>query len=225
LLLPLALGATAAAASFALWYFLNDDDPHPTRRTHVGHESGDEVTRRTSPPPAVPGAKKSVALVVRESSSLSELLSHLPTSLPLDRANIFILIYSPGIKAHPLSDSDAATFEKKEAEGRVYRQARKLFPKDVPRELVLPYTDEASVVPMLKQLAPESVYMEASVVGEGAELVRAVLEGGWVGGVVVSVLDPATGQRLADETGKFGKKCRVLDVAKAGDDWMERVCN
>lgn len=90
---------------------------------------------------------------------------------------------------------------------------------------MLPYTDEASVVPMLKQLAPESVYMEASVVGEGAELVRAVLEGGWVGGVVVSVLDPATGQRLADETGKFGKKCRVLDVAKAGDDWMERVCN
>ncbi|KAF8536881.1 hypothetical protein BDD12DRAFT_849087 [Trichophaea hybrida] len=216
LLLPLALGATAAAASFALWYFLNDDDQQTTRRTHVGHESSDELPRHVSPPPAAAppgGVKKSVALVVRESSgsSVSELLAHLPMPLPLDRANIFILVYSPGIKAHPLSDSDAAGFEKKENEGRVYRQARKLFPRDAPRELVLPYTDEASVVPMLKQLAPESVYMEASVAGDGR--------------IVVAVLDPTTGQRLADETGKFGKKCRVLDVAKAGDDWMERICS
>lgn len=230
LLLPLALGATAAAASFALWYFLSDEEQTTTtsRRQHSGHESSDEL-RRSGPTTSTgtstrrPGApqqhKKNIALVVRESSTTSSLLRNLPTPLPLDRANVFILIFSPSLAAHPLSDSDGTQRD----DGRTYRQARRLYPKEAPRELVMPYTDPASLAPMLKQLAPEAVYIEAGLAGEDASALRGVIDGRWVGSVVIAVEDGVTGQRLADATGEYGKRCVVVDVAKAGDDWMLRV--
>ena len=137
----------------------------------------------------------------------------------LDRANVFVLVYSPDITAHPLSDEDAAARD----DGRTYRQARRLYPKEAPSELVMPYSDPASLAPMLKQLAPETVYIESGLVGDDAREVRSVLEGRWVGNVVIAVEDGATGQRLADATGDFKSRCLVVDVAKAGDDWMLRV--
>jgi hypothetical protein len=252
LLVPIALTATAAAASFALWYFLHDDnDTHNNRRTLDGHESDYEPSRRggrSSPTTATTatktniaavdraiaggssaaaatgsGGKKSVALVLREGSEPSKLLQHLPTPFPLDRVNVFVLIYSPGVTAHPLSDSDAATFEVGKEEGKVYRQSRKFFPAEAPRELVMPYTEVESLVPMLKQLAPETVYIEGELAGMEGEVVAGVMEGGWVGGVVVTVWERGMGQKLADATGRWGKRVRVMDVDKVGDDWMARI--
>ncbi|KAA8893086.1 hypothetical protein FN846DRAFT_980508 [Sphaerosporella brunnea] len=215
LLLPLALTAGAAAASFALYYFLSDNSSSTqSTGTPAAHESESELgPRRRSPPPTT---KKSIVVVVREGSSASELLSSLPSPLPHDRANIFTLIYSPSMTTHPLSDSSGG----EELQGKVYRQARKLYPREAPRELVLPYTDSASLVPMLKQLAAEGVYIEGDLVGEKGAVVKAVME--WVGGVVVAVRDPATGQRIADQVGRV-KGVKVLDVGRVGEDWVRRV--
>ncbi|KAI5813210.1 hypothetical protein BZA77DRAFT_358290 [Pyronema omphalodes] len=228
-LLPLAVGATAAAASLALWYILRTDDQE--RRQHSGHESGDERSRARGrrgqdtphpsnpsyanpPEPQAPQAsqasqgarstptttttrpKKNICLILSESPR-SQLLSHIPPPLPLDTTNIFILIHSPFMTA--------------------------LIPAGKPAEIVMPYTNELSLVAMLKQLRPETVYIEAQLVGEDAGVVSAVLEGAWVGGVIIAVEDSLTGQRLADATGVYGKRCRVLDVDKAGEDWGMRV--
>jgi len=231
LILPLAVTATVAAASFALYYFISDPDSHGTTNTTThAHESDAELNRRSgtrrrsgSTNATATARKKSIALVVQESAGLSAMMKQLPNPLPLSRADVFVLIYSPNITAHPLSDSDAAAFEQRGEEGKVYRQARKMFPKDSPKELVMPYADEASLVPMLKQLAPEGVYIESSLVGLDAAVVKNVLEGGWVGGVVVSVEEPAEGQRIADATGRLGRRVKVLDVGRVGDDWTERI--
>ncbi|KAI5842251.1 hypothetical protein BZA05DRAFT_412456 [Tricharina praecox] len=231
LILPLALTATVAAASYALYYFISDSDTHDTSNTTHVHESDAELNRRTGSRRRSgsesagnsASRKQSIALVVRESSDLSAMLKQLPSPLPLSLADVFVLIYSPHITAHPLSDSDAAAFENRGDEGKVYRQARKMFPKESPRELVMPYTDEASLVPMLKQLAPRGVYIESSLVGPDASVVKDVLGRGWVGGVVVSVEEPAEGQRIADAAGRLLKRVKVLDVARVGDDWTERV--
>jgi hypothetical protein len=232
LLLPLALTVSAAAASFALWYFLSDGESENSSRRH---QDGRDNRRQHSPtdcpsPPSAddhevgpPRHKKSVAIVVKEGSTSSQLLHQLPSPLPLDAAVVFILVYSADISAHPLTDSDEAAFEKKDTQGKVYRQARRLFPKDAPPEYVMPYTDEASLLPMLKQLSPESVYIETKLVGEDAENVKGLVEGGWVSGVVISAEDSETACQLQGATERFGQRCRVLHTAMVGEDWKERV--
>lgn len=261
-LLPLALGATAAAASLALWYFLSEDE-QAERRQHTGHESGDERPRARgreprdpsnrdsassrdlradfnasprevrgpstpsnlrAPRTPEPAYKKNICLVLSESSTPSSLLSHIPSPLALDRVNIYILVYSPSMTSHPLSPSGPSGVDSIRDPSRlVYNAARGLIPADKPAEVVMPYTSELSLVAMLKQLRPETVYMEAKLVGEGASVISGVLEGAWVGGVIIAVEDSLTGQRLADETGMYGKRCRVLDVDKAGEDWGLKV--
>lgn len=251
LVLPLALGATAAAASFALWYFFSDDEPAARRSQHREHESDTEIARRRtttsgsgSAPASAPAAgisragsnvpRKSIAVVVSESNSLSPLLEALPAPLSFDRTRVFILLYAPLVKMHPLSDPDDAAGSgpgpdkprDSEPQGRVYRQARQLYPPNEPAELLLPFSEHASLVPMLKHIEPDIVYFEAALVGEGSAVVHNVLDGGRassVGSVIVAVQDPSTGQRIADETGRFGKRCRVLDTPEVGRDWMERV--
>ena len=239
LLIPLAITATAAAASLALYYFLHDDaTPQQQQpREHV-HESDVEREHRTSsdrsqprrrtasPPPSTPSPtqvmnKKSIVLVVREQKN-SALLENLPSPLPLARANIFIIVYSPDIKTHPLSDTEGGRPRARENEGRVYAQARKLYPPNAPRELVMPFTEPGSLLPMLKQLKPEDLYIEGALVGEDAMVVKNIIAGGWVsGGVVVAVEDPQMGQGIANALGDM-KRVRVRDVGKVGDLWLGR---
>jgi len=242
LTVPIALTTTVVAASFALYYFLSESGSQETDNTTHAHESDVELTRRAgtrrrsgSTAAAAAGSgvgggggaiaprKKSIALVMHESTVLSAMMKQLPSPLPLHLADIFVLIYSPGMTSHPLNAGDAAAFENSADEGTVYAQAHKMFPKDAPTELVMPYADEKSLVPMLKQLAPEGVYIEGSLVGPDAAVVTDVLGGRWVGSVVVSVEEPAEGQRIADATGRLGRRVKVLDVSRVGDDWKERI--
>lgn len=248
LTVPIALTTTVVAASFALYYFFSESGSQDTDNTTHAHESDAELTqrpntRRRSVSTAVATAvataggeinrgggavavaprKKAIALVVHEEVVLSAMMEQFPSPLPLHLADVFVLIYSPGMTSHPLNAGDAAAFENSADEGTVYAQAHKMFHKDAPTELVMPYADEKSLVPMLKQLAPDRVYIEGSLVGPDAAVVTEVLGGGWVGGVVVSVEDPEDGQRIADATGGLGKRVKVLDVARVGDDWKERV--
>jgi len=244
LTVPIALTTTVVAASFALYYFFSENGSQDTENTTHVHESDAELTRRPSTRRrsgstgaaaagggvsggggvfAVAPRKKAIALVVHESTVPSAMMEQLPSPLPLHLADVFVLIYSPSMTSHPLNASDAAAFENSADEGTVYAQAHKMFHKDAPTELVMPYADEKSLVPMLKQLAPEHVYIEDSLVGQDAAVVTEVLGGRWVGGVVVSVEEPAEGQRIADATGRLGRGVKVLDVARVGDDWKERV--
>jgi hypothetical protein len=213
LLLPLALTAAAGAASYALYYYLSSNSTE-TPSTPVAHESDSEAARA----PASSGPKRKIALVVREGSDASPLLSALPQPLPNNRAHVFILIYSPGVSAHPLSDEGSSVA----VEGRVYTQARKMSP-NAPRETLLPYTDPRSLEHMLKQIRPDLVFAEGALVAEDdGAVVAQLIKGRWIGGCVVAVEDSATGHRLANAVGDV-KGIRVLDTPKVRNEWAERL--
>jgi hypothetical protein len=244
LILPLALAATAAAASAALWYFLNDNDDEDYTSTHEDYQeerrssrrdrgqshdriteldeesSDDRIRSSKQPRPTITtydsSRKRSIAIVVSElHRPETNLLHQLPTPLNLERHTIFVLVYSPMIPAHPLAAE--------ESRGTVYNQARSLFPTDYPAEFVLPFSEQPSLVPLLKQLEPETVYIEEDLIGEEGELVAQVMQGGWVGNVVVTLEDEQRAGRLDDVRTRFGKKCKVLSMGDVGEDWMQRV--
>lgn len=244
LLLPIALTATAAVATVALYFWLGDDSPpqdqqrdsrgaddsRGTRAPRRRRFSHDRITEASEPESEVPvsrlrqqpsadlASKPCIAIVVtsgpEERPSL--LLHHLPTPLSTARANIFVLVYAPKLRAHPLADGKVPA-----SEGTVMNQARQLFAHDYPKEFVLPFTEKASVVPLLKQLAPQAVYIEAGLIGHEGEVIAGVLNGGWVGGVVMARTHGEPG--VADIKGSWGKKLRVVDVGDVGDDWMAHV--
>lgn len=222
LLLPLALAATTAAASFALYQFLTSstgDAPHGARDRERGHESdaGSHSSTSTQPSPSKP----TILLVVREGTDPSTLLAHLPTPLPLERVNVFVAVHSPDTTEHPLA---AAGRSRSGRTHLVYEQAKGLFPREVPEEVLLPFTKTEVLVPFLKQVGPRTVYVEGGFLEGGAEaIVGAVLDGGWVGGVVVAVDSSEMGHKVALETRRFGKRCVVLDVEAVGDDWKKRI--
>jgi hypothetical protein len=211
LLLPLALTAAAGAASFALYHYLTSNSS-ATPTAPSAHESDSEAAR------APAGPKRKIALVVREGSDVSPLLSAIPQPLPHNRAHVFILIYSPGVVAHPLSSESSSAA----VEGRVYTQARKMSPS-APRETLLPYTDPRSLEPMLKHIHPDVVFAEGALVAEDdGATVAGLIKGRWIGRCVVAVEDSATGQRLANAVGDV-KGIRVLDTPKVMDEWTQRV--
>ncbi|KAL7273397.1 hypothetical protein RUND412_003753 [Rhizina undulata] len=253
-ILPLAIGLTAAVASVGLYYWLGDsqhkdqhDDhghqpPRPRRRsrndvehdriTEVDEEEIEREERERAQQEASTsssslrrrrsalGQKKSVAIVISEESM--SLLRYLPTPFNLQTTNIFVLIYSPDMKIHPLAEGGRTPAS------AAYEQAKALFPREYPREFILPYTSPSSLVPLLRQLAPETVYLEGSLAGEDGSVVTGVLEGGWVGNVIVAVDTDGRGKSREEKwwepaRAKFGKNCRILSKEEVGDDWRRRI--
>lgn len=216
-LVPLALTATAAIAGLGLYLLLGSSstqNPDPVERDRIP-EVGEEEFERPQQlrPRSTPtgSAKKKIAVAVREDAL--GLLWNLPTSLNLATTDIFILVYSQQSAGNP---------------EKVYKLVKDKFPKNYPREYVIPHTTEAALLPLLRHLAPEAVYMDESLVGEGGASVAGLLEGNWVGAViVVSGGDPGKGKGAVDgwqqNVQKFGRRCTI--VAKSGiqRDWMGRV--
>lgn len=76
-------------------------------------------------------------------------------------------------------------------------------------------------MPMLKQLAPEAVYMEEGMAGDDGVVVSGLLDGGWVGGIVV-VAD-GTEKSWWGGVRRYGKRCRILGADEVAQDWGTRV--
>ena len=87
-------------------------------------------------------------------------------------------------------------------------------------EFVLRFEKATALAPMPKQLGPEVVFAkEGLVAGEGG-IIGSLLDGGWVGGIVVS--REASGEW---ETGvrRYGRWCKVVDKEELRAKWAVRI--
>lgn len=175
--------------------------------TGEGSEHPQQLRPRVNPT----GSKKKIAIVVREGAL--GLLWNLPTSLNLATTDIFILVHSPQSTDNP---------------EKVYQLVKDKFPKNYPREYIIPHTTEAALLPLLRHLAPEAVYMDESLVGEGGATVAGLLEANWVGAViVVAIGDQGKGKGVVDgwqqDVQRFGKRCTIITKSNIRGDWTARV--
>lgn len=217
-LVPLALTATAALAGLGLYLLLgNNSNPDSQQPAGSSQElvGPDRVTQERSVHSQQlrprGSAKKKIAIVVREGAL--GLLWNLPTSLNLATTDIFILVHSPQSTDNP---------------EKVYQLVKEKFPRDYPREYIIPHTTEEALLPLLRHLAPEAVYMDESLVGERGATVVGLLVGDWVRAVIVVATgdlekgkDPVDGWQ--QDVQKFGKRCTVITKSNIRGDWTARV--
>jgi len=164
----------------------------PTQRVQVGN-----------------GKRKTVAIVVSADTSNDDdfddeggfyerasILSHLPRSTDFSKIRLFVLIYAPGLKEHPLDAAAARApgslsssfsnigHEQAQSPGHeaektlsassspafnaVYSQALTLVEKET---MVLPFTTPTGHVHILRHLGPDIVYLQESLAGNDGEVI------------------------------------------------------
>ncbi|KAA6406574.1 MAG: hypothetical protein FRX48_09629 [Lasallia pustulata] len=214
-----------------------------TQTTVGGAASNRGGTRQARP---AGGRQKAVAIVVsadvehhgqaeEDESYLQEhasILSHLPQHIDSD-TRIFVLIYAPTLKQHPLSSTRPIP--------SLTSSYSNIGPEDFPSEtdkplslispnthsppssnpqfsalytqalalvenptLILPFTDSSGHVHLLRHLAPEIVYVQESLSGSGGEMVKHI--SGWVGQVVLVVGDEGGHGGLVDSEDEAGEE-------------------
>ncbi|PQE23462.1 peroxin 22 protein [Rutstroemia sp. NJR-2017a BBW] len=151
--------------------------------------------------------RKNIAIVVSaESQDLdsrelgyhhehASILSHLPRKTDFSKIRLFVLIYAPGLKEHPLdsthskasgslsssfsnighdqahtplSESEPQLTKSPSAFTAVYNEAIGLVEKET---MVLPFTTPTGHVHILRHLAPEFVYLQESLAGHNGEII------------------------------------------------------
>ncbi|KAI9753762.1 MAG: hypothetical protein M1835_000965 [Candelina submexicana] len=212
----------------------------------------------------------------------ASILSHLPEHVNLETTRIFVLIYAPDLKRHPLTakhsgrsaESMGSSFSnigyddaqtpgtdtdkclasvdpnpisdfsspQQAIDGSplfiaMYSQARGLVEKET---MVIPFTTPTGHVHLLRHLAPEIVYVQASLSGINGDAVTHI--SGWVGQVVLVVGDDGGHGGLVDsedESGHsvqkeekwweqgdrvgLGKGIEIVESLRVGEDWGRRV--
>ena len=178
-------------------------------------------------------------------------------------SRVFVLIYAPDLKEHPLarngedgkpSTSMASSFSnighedaqspskaspglnasKSKLFETLYTQAQALVDKDT---MIMPFTTSTGYIPMLRQLGPETVYIQASLAGHGGEHITQVKS--WVSQMVLVVGDDSGHGGLADSEDEhgasadkwwmddprigLGKGVEVVDGLRVGEDFRRRV--
>ena len=120
----------------------------------------------------------------------------------------------------------------------LYRQAQALVERP---DAIMPFTTPAGYVPMLRHVAPDVAYVQATLAGDGKGPGAAVKEvARWVGQVVLVVGDETghgglvdsedeRGEREAerwwqdDPSVGLGKGMEVVEGLRVGEDWRRRV--
>ncbi|KAI9721811.1 MAG: hypothetical protein M1812_002147 [Candelaria pacifica] len=212
----------------------------------------------------------------------ASILSHLPGHINLETTRIFVLIYCPDLKQHPLAapqsgiiagsmgssfsnighddaqtlgtdvDTRLASVDPNPVSGfnspqqavdgsplfnAIYSQARGLVEKQT---MIIPFTTPTGHVHLLRHLAPEVAYIQASLSGEHGDAVTHI--SGWVGQVVLVVGDEGGHGGLVDsedESGPsvqkaeewwehgdrvgLGKGIEIVESLRVGEDWGRRV--
>ena len=136
------------------------------------------------------------------------------------------------IDPQPLSSAATSMYD------ALSMQARALVEKDT---MIMPFTTPTGYIHMLRQLAPQIVYVQATLSGEHGEHVKNV--SGWAGQVVLVVGDESGHGGLVDsedERGAAGEDSRqnkwwqhdgqvglgqieVVEGLRMGEDWRRRV--
>lgn len=160
--------------------------------------------------PRVPqsnGKRKTVAIVVSADTSIDDydedefhehasILSHLPRNTDFSKIRLFVLIYSPTLKEHPLdapsgrpgslsssfsnigheqaqspgdeSQKPLASSSASPAFNQVYSQALSLVEKET---MVLPFTTPTGHLHILRHLGPDIVYLQESLAGDNGDAI------------------------------------------------------
>ena len=135
------------------------------------------------------------------------------------------------VDPQPLSSANSTMFD------ALYTQARALVDKET---MIMPFTTPSGFIPMLRQIAPQVVYVQATLSGDGGEHVKTI--SGWVGQVVLVVGDESghgglvdsedergtagedVGQRWWQHDSRIGLgQIEVVEGLRIGEDWRRRV--
>jgi hypothetical protein len=127
-----------------------------------------------------------------------------------------------------------------------------MLPPNCPLEHILPFTKTSSIVPLLRTLAPEIVYIEEPLTLESnGHVIAMLLEGGWVGSVVVGLtgaedqlaqLMDSDDEKIQEDfvtrkgagkwwgsdrpgtmRGRFGNRVQIVEGWVLIEDWRRRV--
>jgi hypothetical protein len=115
-----------------------------------------------------------------------------------------------------------------------YEIALEVLPESCPKTNIIPFSAAESLVPLIRDLAPEIVYIEESAMDENGVVVDDILSGGFVQTIVVVVGGDA--ELMDDERGdgkwwgeqglvrkRHGKRVEVVEMWAVEDDWRRRV--
>ena len=119
----------------------------------------------------------------------------------------------------------------------LYMQARALVEKET---MVMPFTTPSGYLQLLKQVAPQVVYVQTTLSGDNGEHVKTI--SGWVGQVVLVVGDESGHGGLVDSEDERGTvedkagqrwwtndpriglgQIEVVEGLRVGEDWRRRV--
>ncbi|TVY94235.1 hypothetical protein LAWI1_G002268 [Lachnellula willkommii] len=222
-----------------------------SRDPAAGAGPGAVDVRSTNLPGVAPsargsGKRKTVAIVVSADTTLDDMddeegfhehasiLSYLPQNTDFSKIRLFVLIYAPDLKEHPLdaaaprapaslsssfsnigheqAQSPPADYEKplstsssSPAFNAVYSQALSLVEKET---MVLPFTTPTGHVHILRHLAPETVYLQSSLAGPDGEIITHLQS--WLRQDVVLVVGAEGGHGgLADSESEAEPEKRV----------------
>ncbi|CAF9907730.1 MAG: hypothetical protein ALECFALPRED_003794 [Alectoria fallacina] len=210
----------------------------PELRDLEGSTSSKQTTQSTIKASA---NRKTVAIVVSAATDYehsedagyhqehASILSHLPEHVDPD-SRIFVLIYAPDLKQHPLANrqsgqpdvslassysnighEDAQSQGEKSpdpesAGGRshmfntLYTQAQALVNKET---AIMPFTTPTGYIQILKHLAPETVYLQETL-SEGGDAIAQIKD--WVGHDIVLVVGESGHGGLVDSEDEHGEK-------------------
>ena len=181
-------------------------------------------------------------------------LSHLPEHVD-EQSRLFVLIYDPTLKQHPLTSSEkpqsmASSYSNIGPEdgqsptstplgsrkfNTLYTQAQAIVEKE---SMIMPFTTPTAFVQMLRQLSPETVYIQANLAGNHGEQLDSIK--GWVRQIVLVVGDESGHGGLVDSEDErgdeaqnkwwledsrigLGKGIEVVEGLRIGEDWGRRI--
>lgn len=189
------------------------------------------------------------------------ILSHLPEHVDPD-TRIFVLIYCPDLKQHPLANrqsgqpdvslassysnighEDAQSQGEKspvlESSGErshmfstLYTQAKALVNKETE---IMPFTTPTGYIPILKHLAPDTVYLQETLSLSGDAIAQTK---DWIGRDLVLVVGESGHGGLVDSEDEheekekwwhhdprigLGKGVEIVDGLRVGEDWRRRI--
>ncbi|CZR65979.1 uncharacterized protein PAC_15879 [Phialocephala subalpina] len=199
------------------------------------------------------GKRKTVAVVVSADTNLDDLdvdsgefhehasiLSHLPRNTDFSKVRLFVLIYAPGLKEHPLdavarppgslsssfsnishqqaqtpgeeSEKMLSSSSSSPAFNAVYSEALSLVEKET---MVLPFTTPTGHVHILRHLNPDIVYLQESLAGDNGDAITHLQT--WLRQDIVLVVGADGGHGgLADS------ESEAENVEKKSQQWWER---
>ena len=121
------------------------------------------------------------------------------------------------------------------AYSKLYAQAQTIVEKE---SMIMPFAAPTSYVQMLREISPETVYVQASLAGSHGEQLDAIKS--WVGQIVLVVGDESGHGGLVDSEDErgddsqekwwlqdsrigLGKGIEVVEGLRIGEDWVRRI--